>query len=342
MPPSSVHFNGSVNLPDSETVLRELASRVGDLAPAYPDGETGERANWVLSQLPHLQSVDGLLDAPPEALAGDQLPKLRVADGVTIETIDFGDLGYARAYAASYQTFRRLRDEHVIPAGTRFQVQYPTPMAVLAGTIRTEDQERILPGYERALFDDLAHLVDKLPHDDLQVQWDVAVEMVAIERAGAAPVTEELTRRLARCVDQVPGEVPVGLHLCYGDYKHRHVIEPSTLRTQIDVLSRARRQAQRPIDIVSFTVPQYQHSPAYFEPLADLDRVATRVYFGIVPYYPDKQAPGTTERQVSLIDRYLPGWGICTECGMGRADTADVPRLLDLHRRIVETYGQAK
>jgi hypothetical protein len=30
MPPSSVHFNGSVNLPDTETVMREIA-RLGRL-----------------------------------------------------------------------------------------------------------------------------------------------------------------------------------------------------------------------------------------------------------------------------------------------------------------------
>jgi hypothetical protein len=28
MPPSHAHFNGSVNLPDAETVMREIASRV--------------------------------------------------------------------------------------------------------------------------------------------------------------------------------------------------------------------------------------------------------------------------------------------------------------------------
>ena len=29
-------------------------------------------------------------------------------------------------------------------------------------------------------------------------------------------------------------------------------------------------------------------------------------------------------------------WGICTECGMGRAAAEDVPTLLDLHREILE------
>ena len=32
MPPTFVHLNGSINLPDSETVFRELSARVGSLA----------------------------------------------------------------------------------------------------------------------------------------------------------------------------------------------------------------------------------------------------------------------------------------------------------------------
>jgi hypothetical protein len=49
-----------------------------------------------------------------------------------------------------------------------------------------------------------------------------------------------------------------------------------------------------------------------------------------------------TGDQVRLIDAALaasPGgsraWGICTECGMGRAGREEVPGLLDLHREIV-------
>jgi hypothetical protein len=50
----------------------------------------------------------------------------------------------------------------------------------------------------------------------------------------------------------------------------------------------------------------------------------------------------TTGDQVPLIDAALaasPGgsraWGICTECGMGRAGRDEVPGLLDLHLEIV-------
>jgi hypothetical protein len=68
----------------------------------------------------------------------------------------------------------------------------------------------------------------------------------------------------------------------------------------------------------------------------------TELYFALVPYHPDDQAAGTTARQIEHINAALGesaggarDWGICTECGMGRVDAADVPRLLDLHSEIL-------
>ena len=41
MPPSSVHFNGSVNLPDAETVMREISARIPTGVRRMTDGDTG-------------------------------------------------------------------------------------------------------------------------------------------------------------------------------------------------------------------------------------------------------------------------------------------------------------
>jgi hypothetical protein len=51
MPPSSVHFNGSVNLPDAETVMREIATRIPHGLRRMTDGETGERNYWIHFQV---------------------------------------------------------------------------------------------------------------------------------------------------------------------------------------------------------------------------------------------------------------------------------------------------
>ena len=61
MPASHVHFNGSVNLADTESVMREITARVPSGLRRIPDGETGDRA-W-LDLLPGAQ-------VPAAALAG--------------------------------------------------------------------------------------------------------------------------------------------------------------------------------------------------------------------------------------------------------------------------------
>jgi hypothetical protein len=40
-------FNGSVNLVDTESVMREIAARVPSGLRRMPDGETGDRGNWI-------------------------------------------------------------------------------------------------------------------------------------------------------------------------------------------------------------------------------------------------------------------------------------------------------
>ena len=51
MPSTAVHFNGGVNLADAETVMREIAARVPRGVTRIPDGETGDRQQWIFFQL---------------------------------------------------------------------------------------------------------------------------------------------------------------------------------------------------------------------------------------------------------------------------------------------------
>ena len=63
------------------------------------------------------------------------MPKVRLVDGVDPASIEWPNLGYADAYQQSFEIFGKLRDEGVVPAGVRFQVQYPTPLASINGWV---------------------------------------------------------------------------------------------------------------------------------------------------------------------------------------------------------------
>jgi hypothetical protein len=353
MPPSSVHFNGSVNLPDGETVMREISARIPTGVRRMTDGETGERGYWIHFQIqkflamPEFESVSvakaydtGDVDAP-------DMPNLRLADGVSAEDVEWPNLGYADAYSDSFRLFSALQGDGTIPADVRFQMQYPTPLASIAGTIAPEDMPGVVAAYEAALFSDLDRALATIPHDRCAVQWDVAVEFGLLE-GGFGPVAplEQLLPGLIRCVDQVPDDVPVGLHLCYGDYGHQHFKQPESVAVQVRLVNAVVAGARRPINWLSFTVPQSRSDEQYFAPLRDLHvGPETELYFALVPYHPADQPEGTTAKQVQLIDAALGDsaardWGICTECGMGRVAAEDVPTLLDLHREILESQRQ--
>jgi methionine synthase II (cobalamin-independent) len=239
-----------------------------------------------------------------------------------------------------------MQNEGTIPRDVRFQMQYPTPLASMAGTIAPDDLPKVAPSYEQALFADLDTALERLPHDRIAVQWDVAVEFGALEGAmGPKVPLDQIVPGLVRCLEQVPADVPVGMHLCYGDYGHQHFKQPESLQMQVDLVNAVTSATHHPLNFVSFTVPQGRSDMAYFEPLAGLKTGPdTELYFALVPYHPDDQAPGTTAEQIEQIDAVLinsPGgarhWGICTECGMGRVEGSDVPRLLDLHSQILSS-----
>jgi hypothetical protein len=317
------------------------------------DGETGERNYWILFQIqkflamPELESVSTGQAYDTGETEAPAMPQLRLAEGVSPETMGWPDLGYADAYVSSFEVFRALREDGTIPAGVRFQMQFPTPLASMAGTIVPDDLPGVATSYEAALFADLDQALAKLPHERCALQWDVAVEFGLLEGGfdpGSQVPLEEITPGLTRCVNHVPDDVPVGMHLCYGDYGHQHFKQPESLDLQVQVVNALASAARRPLDFVSFTVPQDRSDEDYFAPLRNIQvGPQTELYFALVPYHPADQPQGTTAEQIRLMDTALAesssggrDWGICTECGMGRVATDDVPTLLDLHREILE------
>ncbi len=186
-------------------------------------------------------------------------------------------------------------------------MQYPTPLAPIRVFLIAEDQERIESSYEGALFADLRRLLAAVSHSELAVQWDVAVEIQELETDPDDTQTfDHIIKRLARCVARVPSDVPAGIHLCYGDHQHRHFKEPESLELQVRVANALSSAADRPVNWYAFTVPQYQRDLTFFTPLRNLRAGdETEVYFSLVPYHPAQQEPGTTGKQVRIIDGHL-------------------------------------
>src|SRR3546814_18503061 len=87
----------------------------------------------------------------------------------------------------------------------------------------------------------------------------------------------------------------------------------------------------RPRNRIHMPIPRDRDDVAYFAPLDGLDLGAeTDLFLGLVHYTDGEDG---TRRRTAAADRRISGYGIATECGLGRRDPATIPDLLGVHMR---------
>lgn len=336
-----VHLCGSVPLSDAAAVFAQVATRLGGHISRLPDGETGVRDNWVVWQLPRLQAHPALVTVPPPSPEYGPSERVQPAPGVDPASIDFGALGYAQAARESWRVFEQLRDQGLIRPGVRFQVSLPTPIAVV-GAFVAGPQAELETRYEAAILAELDQITSAIPHEDLAIQWDAAVEFALFEGVfpcwfgGDYPARlGGVIERLSRLGDAVPAGVELGYHLCYGDFGHRHFVEPPDTSKPVDVASGVAVALSRPLNWVHLPVPKERADPGYFAPLAGLaTEPETTLYLGLVHASDGFEG---ARRRIKAASAFVPEFGIATECGMGRRPAGQIPDLLDLHARLANS-----
>jgi hypothetical protein len=319
--------------------MRTAGGILGRHLHSLTDGETGDRSQWIFWQLDKLAAIEGIETAGMKSMPApdnpdySQFPQLAVDASVT--ELPARALGYADAAEASYATFRRLRDEGAIPAAVRFQASLPTAYATVVAWVRQEDQERFFPVYEEALANEVREIAAVVPAEDLVIQFDVAIEFGVLtgmmSAAGKLGSKEFVVEHLGRLLAVPPAGVERGLHLCYGDYRHRHFTVPQDLSLCVDIAGAAGDAA----DFIHMPVDRDAgRDPGYHEPLREL-RFGGRLALGVIDYEGDEQ------RTRELIEAAATGSGgrefaVATECGMARIDERgpggpSLERLLELH-----------
>ncbi|GAC1567881.1 MAG: hypothetical protein NVS3B14_15300 [Ktedonobacteraceae bacterium] len=216
-PPRGVHLNGSIPLANAEEVFRVTSSILGERLHRIPDGETGVRTNWIGWQMDVLARNPSLEMIPPDLTAYAALPHFKMRPGASTGDFVFDQLGYADAALASYAVFSQLKQAGVIPTQYRFQVSLPTPLAPVAAFIVDEEQAIVQPAYDRAMVAELDRIASGIPHNELAIQWDVAVEFGLLEGAAFtsyAHVKTGIIEQLVQRGNQVPVDVELGYHLC--------------------------------------------------------------------------------------------------------------------------------
>ncbi|WP_211284840.1 hypothetical protein [Mycobacterium palustre] len=341
--PVGVHLVGSFPFDDASGVLELVADTVGDRLHRVPDGETEDRRyyyNWHIGII-YYRARDQLQWVSPAPDRYPQLPWFKRRRDADLSTVDFGTFGYAQWAKDSYARFVKLRDGRRFPEHVKFQVNMISPVVPLIGLFDEAIRADIEPAYERALLADLAEILEAIPNDDLAVQWEHVYDVSFWERHQepfwADDVEEGVLKRIERYSALIPDEVDIGYHLCYGDYQHRHFMEPTDARVLTEMANAITARVGRPIQFFHLPVPRARHDDSYFEPLQDLQLgPQTELYLGLVHY---TDGVDGTRRRIETAFRHVDSFGVATECGFGRRPPEQIPGLLRIHRDVTRPVG---
>ncbi|MFT4564213.1 MAG: hypothetical protein ACI9BW_003976 [Gammaproteobacteria bacterium] len=353
---------GSIPGENATDAMAACGAELGDYLDCVPDGETGARRIWInflaastYHDHPLIETINRPipidLKHPDEWRSASETWAPRgysdhwqfgVKPGV--DSVRFENLGYSNAAKGSYPDFCDLRDAGVLAKDARFMVAMPLLESAVRPFVTNENDFEIMrQAYAEALKREVTDLSDCIPANDLVVQWDICFEVVAIDGheqdkaifpwEPSGDPYERYLEALTLAAACVPRNVLMGLHLCYGDLGHQHIIEPRNLAIVTRMANSAASQVKRDIDYFHMPVPRDRNDDAYFEPLRDLEIGDTKLYLGLI------HTTGGEQTSLGLLEtaqRHASGFGVATECGFGRRPLDSLPELLRIHRVIAD------
>lgn len=345
MPIRNVHLVGSVPLANAHEVFVTVSEALGPRLLRIPDGETGERLDWIahlepiFARHPALEKSDEVFRLHPTA---PPRTRYRLKPGASTQDVTFDNLFYADFAVRSYRDFARLKEQGTIPPHCRFQVDLVPAHSVIWLFLQDDLHRPIDPIYNDAVRREIDKLARAIPHDQLAIQFDVASAVFArLQRNEANAYGRDKTEMfgtfgtiLAGLADHVPAGIELLFHFCYGDSNHRHVVEPVDMGDMVELANCLTRKIARSIELIHMPVPRERSDDAYFEPLRRLELASkTQLCLGLV-HHTDGIAG--TRRRLATAEKYVKNFAIATECGFGRRPVETIPELLRIHAAAAE------
>jgi hypothetical protein len=340
MPDRNIYLVGSVPLTSVEEVFLTISAAFGSRIKRIPDGETGNRSDWITWLEPAFSRNEAFQKSGEFFRVhetGTGRERYALGPGFQLEDVHFDNLFYADIAKESYAVFKRLKDAGKIAAGTKFQVDLVPAHSVIWLFLVENLHASIDPIYNAAIKSEIDKIAAAIPHHELAIQFDVASAVFArLERnetSSYGRTKTEMQKTFSNILidlgNHVQADIDLLYHLCYGDSGHRHVVEPTDMRDMVDFANRVSEQLRRPSQLIHMPVPRNRADEAYFEPLRDLSlRPETELCLGLVHYTDGVEG---TAKRLQTARNYAPKFSIATECGFGRRDPHTIPELLKIH-----------
>ncbi len=271
----SVHLVGSLPAASTGDALTWATGILGNtIGPCMPDGETGERSDWVNRLVENLRTHPDLeLMRDGEWTGYTDTPAFRVKKGRKLRSID---LDYFAEFEKSWQAYQDL----VHGSGRRFQIGIPghLDVAAIAFGFNLPVALRNLAPFRDATIREIAAIWAKAA--GLAVfQLEVPIELIMLSKLPnpARPAAaKRFAREILRVVEAAPRDSRFGLHLCLGDLNNESMGEPSDAGPLV-VLANALMAAWPTGRVLEFLHVPLAHGskpptmdPDYYAPLSEL------------------------------------------------------------------------
>jgi hypothetical protein len=340
-----VHLVGSVPLANAYDVFETVSAALGLRITRFPDGETGERGDWITWLEPAFAGNPAFMKSGEffrVHASGTGRERYTLKPGISAADVRFDNLFYADIAKQSYAEFKRLKNAGKIAAGAKFQVDLVPAHSVIWLFLVEALHGPLDPIYNEAVKREIGKIAAAIPHDELAIQFDVASAVFArLERNEASSYGRskaEMQERFSAILMDLGNCVPPGAdllyHLCYGDSNHRHVVEPTDMADMVEFANRVSRDIKRPIQLFHMPVPRNRSDDTYFSPLRALKlRPETELCLGLVHHTDGVEG---TKKRLATAKKYVGDFSIASECGFGRRDPATIPELLRIHAAVAD------
>lgn len=322
----AVHLVGTVPAADAPSAFALFEDKLGGHLPeTIPDGETGNRADWIE------RIIEGLRDHPDLYVAQDgdwseyeKTPRLDVRKGHTFESLELDYTGYFSESWEQWLLFHGTLDsEHSLQIGIPSHLD----LALVAFGFKPDRALRNLAPFRDATVREITR-IHAVGGDEVVFQLEIPIPLILLSKmpGPAQPiVANRLAAELIKVVKRSPVGARFGLHLCYGDMNNEAMGDPDDSGALVRLSNAlvAAWPASQPLEFIHAPFARGSQPPsldaAFYAPLSDLELPAeTRFAAGFV------HEELTAEELITLRDRIERLLNrtvdVGAACGLGRRD----------------------
>jgi hypothetical protein len=338
----NVHLVGTVPADDAGDAFRLFSEKLnGHLPTSIPDGETGDRLDWIERIIEGLRNHPDLYVAEDGDWSGyEKTPRLDVRKGHKLTNLE---LDYTTYFEESWPAWNEFSEQvggdHVLQVGIPGHID----LALVAFGFKPDRGLRNLAPFRDATVREITK-IHAIAGDDVVFQLEIPIPLILLSKMAAAVqplVANRLAAELTKVIRRSPGGARFGIHLCYGDMNNEAMGDPVDSGALVR-LANALIGMWPSAQTLEFVHAPFARGsepptldPAFYAPLIQLELPAdVRFAAGLV--HEDlsiEELTGLLGRIEGLIGRPVD---VGAACGLGRRDRARAESNLELSVAVAE------